>query len=416
MEAALSPGITSRRTARPVEPTSAAAITSTTDNYQQESPPPPAETATPTVVVELAEQRKIDDAIAKGVWFLKGEQKPDGNWDGSPPVGHTALAGLTLLECGVPASDPGVKKAAAFVRKQAVGGGGDLSTYQWALTILFLDRLGEQQDESLIQYLALCLIAGQHPADGAWQYTCPALDRKLVPQLLKLLEDGATSPADWRKAALNGVEFNPGGWDNSNTQFAILGLWVAKRHGVAISKCVALMEKHFRKTQCPKGTDPTGNNQDLEGSWFYDVNGNSSESRWPAMTCSGLLGLAIAQGVNPEPESKLKPLDDPAIQPCSGHAGPRNRPTGRKAAAGPLFPLVAGARRRAVQPVEDRGQGLVRLGPRLLLPRQDNDGSWKAGAFYGNNPVLNTCFALLFLKQANLAKDLTSKLQLLEKK
>ena len=43
-------------------------------------------------------------------------------------------------------------------------------------------------------------------------------------------------------------------------------------------------------------------------------------------------------------------------------------------------------------------------------------GHWKDGAYYGNTPVLDTCFALLFLKQANLAKDLTTKLQLLAEK
>ena len=52
-------------------------------------------------------------------------------------------------------------------------------------------------------------------------------------------------------------------------------------------------------------------------------------------------------------------------------------------------------------------------GRKILLERQQKDGSWKDGAYYGTNSVLDTCFVLLFLQQANLAKDLTDKLELL---
>ena len=48
-----------------------------------------------------------------------------------------------------------------------------------------------------------------------------------------------------------------------------------------------------------------------------------------------------------------------------------------------------------------------------LLAKQNKDGSWTGGNYWGSNNILDTCFALLFLKQANLAKDLTNKLQLL---
>ena len=59
------------------------------------------------------------------------------------------------------------------------------------------------------------------------------------------------------------------------------------------------------------------------------------------------------------------------------------------------------------------GKDWYTWGYKKLLPMQKNDGSWTEGAYYGNNPVINTCFALLFLKRANLVKDLTDKLQLL---
>ena len=53
-------------------------------------------------------------------------------------------------------------------------------------------------------------------------------------------------------------------------------------------------------------------------------------------------------------------------------------------------------------------------GSQMLLDNQDaTKGCWQNGGYPGTSPAIDTCFALLFLKQANLAKDLTSKLQLL---
>ena len=158
-------------------------------------------------------------------------------------IGFASLPGLTLLECGVPASDPAVQKAAKLVRAEAGSLGGpnlNRATYQLALAILFLDRLGEREDEAIIQFLALCLIAGQR-ADGGWTYDCPKLDQKEVPKLLVLLGDTISSLRDWHKAAKKEDTFPSGGWDNSNTQFAVLALWVAHATHVLIEKPIELV-------------------------------------------------------------------------------------------------------------------------------------------------------------------------------
>ena len=203
------------------------------------------------------------------------------------------------------------------------------STYQRALAILFLDRLGDKKDQELIQYLALCLIAGQHPTDGAWHYDCPLLDRKLVPQLLTMLKDQKRSLDDWRKTAQPAGVFNPDGWDNSNTQFAVLALWVA----LAATVCpidrsiVRLVENTFGPRNWPRGRTP-GFNTSLDGSWYYD--GGQNSSGWPSMTCSGLLALAAAHGVvDTAHEKSLKPMDDLAIKRAPGDARTRDRSQGR---------------------------------------------------------------------------------------
>jgi hypothetical protein len=45
-----------------------------------------------------------------------------------------------------------------------------------------------------------------------------------------------------------------------------------------------------------------------------------------------------------------------------------------------------------------------------LAQRQQADGSWNLGGFHQANPMLDTSLAMLFLRRANLAKDLSKKL------
>ncbi len=370
---------------------------------------PLAAPALPTVSVPTAEQRKINDAIVKGVWFLRDHQQGNGSWNNDLPVGYAALGGLTLLECDVPADDPAVQKAAAFVREQSAKLARTYDNYQRSLSILFLDRLGDAKDQPLIQSLALCLIAGQHPTDGGWTYSSPALDRARVPQLLARLADKSQSLGSWRKTALNGQTFEINGWDNSNTQFAILALWAARHHGVRIDPSIALVEKHFRTTQLPSGPDPKGNNLNLDGSWLYNTVENSSA--WPSMTAAGLLGLAMAHGA--DLNTQQKPLDDPAIKRGLAMLAREIDRTGDP--RGPDYYFLWSLERVGVlyNLKKIDGKDWYAWGCKVLLPRQQADGSWKDGGYYGNTPVLDTCFVLLFLKQANLARDLTTKLQLL---
>ncbi len=381
--------------------------------------PPPRRGRGAPSLEQQRRQRAIDDAIAKGVWFLKGQGQPGGSW-GAPPVGLAALPGLTLLECGIPGDDPLIRQARDLVRREVVQVGNP-RVYQVALAILFLDRLGVYEDDDLIRYLALCLMAGQHPVEGAWHYECPILKRERVPELLEGLADDKQTLADWRKTALAGINFFSPAWDNSNTQFAVLALWVAQRHQVPIDKSIALVEKHFRGKQLKakpgaRLADPNGNNLDLDGSWPYTGTPSNwgNVSPWPTMTCSGLLGLAIAHGVSKNPDQgQGKPLGDSAIRRgLSMLAREIDRQGERRALdlyylwslerVGVLYDLTA-----------IDGKDWYAWGSNLLLPRQSNDGGWRVGGYPGNSAIVDTCFALLFLKQANLAKDLTDKLQLL---
>ena len=117
------------------------------------------------------DQDAIDKAVERGVAFLRGAA-PNG-YDAAHPAGATALAGLTLLECGVAPDDKAVRAAAATVRQAAVT---QDQTYSLALGILFLDRLGDPDDVPLIESMTVRLLEGQNAA-GGWTYTCPAPPR-----------------------------------------------------------------------------------------------------------------------------------------------------------------------------------------------------------------------------------------------
>ena len=131
--------------------------------------------APPTLPNE--DQVRVNQAIDRGVAFLKATQNPVGTW-GNPKgpgagkgwaVGYTALPGLTLLECGLPPNHPQIQAAARLVRTLAP----QLDhTYEISLAILFLDKLGDPKDKRVIQSLAARLIAGQAHS-GGWGYRCP---------------------------------------------------------------------------------------------------------------------------------------------------------------------------------------------------------------------------------------------------
>jgi hypothetical protein len=430
------------------------------DGPDRKDPTPPAKPGprTPAPTLFRGQQLQVDKAVERGVAYLRSTRNADGGWtagnDTLPnnPAGLTALVGLTLLECGAKKEDPAVQKVADLLRQREKSGNKIALTYELSLAILFLDRLDDPQDKELIQKLALRLVAGQ-TLSGGWTYGCPILsdgDGQILGLLLQKtrgqltadpttsklvleavdpaklrLDNGPAVPAGianlvvWRNDVVIGA--NPDS-DNSNTQFAILGLWAAKSRGLALERTLALVVARFHKSQNP------------DGSWGYEVTGprkaTAGDGAVPGgMTCAGLLGLAVGQGLVNEVRGKGAPRrkpaqQDPAIQNglnfVARNIGDPHKPW-ENASGAPLVDMYF------LWSVERVGVifGLHRIGKRdwygwgaeKLVANQKivgDLGSWENGAYYGQNPIVNTCFALLFLKQANLAKDLTAKLALEE--
>lgn len=339
-----------------------------------------------------ATQAQIDQALQRGVEHLKRTQAADGSWNYAGYMeGATSLAALALLESGTRASDPAILKAAQFVRAKARA---CTQTYSLSLMIFFLDRLGDRRDQPLIATLGERLRDGQS-SGGGWTYMC-----------------AAHSAAGGGVAGFPAMPGNFGG-DNSNTQFALLGLWVARRHNVNVKQALERVDKYFR------------NSQGQDGGWNYNSAGGGAQSAG-AMTCAGLLGLLVQYGneatlragqakdLTAKPAGKPaapgaggNPLKDPVVQAglkCLEQClAPQGNAFARLGLASELYFLWSVERVGVAYGLKKIGNAdWYALGAARILATQHPDGSWPDYA-----PNVGTSLALLFLKRANVASDLT---------
>ncbi|MCC6417877.1 MAG: hypothetical protein IT429_06460 [Gemmataceae bacterium] len=391
----------------------------------------------PLIVLPPEQQKKVEASVQRGVAFLTSRQLATGAWPGTGgkqvnALGVTCLAGLALLECGLKPADPPIAKAAKYVRDKAPGFSSAHEVYELSLSILFLDKLGDPADKPLIQEMALRLVAAQTPR-GGWSYRAPALTKQEYKQLYTLLKDlkttnayamleryggydvispklhnlpvlqadlDKTPPAKGKPrkgpkgARVKGGPGAPG--DNSNTQFAILAIWAARKHDVPLDKTLALVNRRFRTTQ------------NADGSWSYRP-GAPAGAR-PTMTAAGLLGLAIGFGVD---DHKGRPDDDALVKRgLASLSRSIGEPGGAKAPAQKFLYLMWSIERVGVlyQLKTINGKRWYEWGVEMLTANQHADGHWRSNGIGASSDVVDTSFALLFLQRANLAADLTDKL------
>jgi hypothetical protein len=408
-----------------------------------------------------ADRKAVDQAVKRGADYLADEYKNLKKPDGGEGIGPAALAGLALLETGRTLDDPAVKAIAAAVRDASYT---ETRTYQLALCLLFLDRLGRKTDEPLIQLCAVRLLMGQN-ANGGWTYDCiqpvsEAEERRLRTRLdeNQLVAEGkGANPPKKDDAKENPAKPLVGGKlhadverhrqgllanarnritlpdDNSNTQFGILAVWVARKHGVNTEAALEALEKRFIHSQLPGGGWP-----------YSGLLGDGS----PSMTCAGLIGLATAVGRREErrmqaavpkrPDVKSEPKVDedpffipepkpepkkPDLKKFPGDARDKAVAKGLEA----LGDVLKNGRRQGrnadrsyyfLWSLERVGVvfGLQKIGgvdwyewgSDILVDAQKRDGSWHDGGYAAD---IETSFALLFLARSNLVRDLSAKVQ-----
>jgi DnaJ domain len=224
-------------------------------------PQPPAAPVIPKIPASDKEDKEteaLETAIARGHACLAASQSPDGSFQlaeqrvgfggmarNAYPVGPTALATLALLKSGATADDPVVASALKFLRGRRLPEG----TYEASLVLMALVAANEwDEDRRRIVQLRDSLVRMQTTVgakSGMWNY--------------------------------GQGKYGGGREDNSNTQFAILGLGESTRiPGVRVKrKTWELASKHFV------------DHQNKDGGWGY-YDGDSSTG---SMTCTAIASL-----------------------------------------------------------------------------------------------------------------------------
>jgi serine/threonine protein kinase len=205
----------------------------------------------------LTFEDQLDRAIQDGLQFLQKQQKPDGTWsevENEAKTGTTSLITLALLTAGEKTESPPIRKALEYLRR--FGATEINSTYAIALqTMVFAAAGPAETDRSRIAANVDWLERAQiKPADpvpwpGSWTYI------------------------DSRRA------HHPG--DNSNTQYALLGLQAASEAGAQVRPEVWSLARSYWE-----------NGQKPDGSWAYTPRSPSSTA---SMTCAGVTSLIIAR-------------------------------------------------------------------------------------------------------------------------
>jgi Domain of unknown function (DUF4159) len=225
--------------------------------------------------------QKVRKSLDTGIQYLKNQQKNEGNgrwsWDDATlgtlqKGGPSCLAMLALLTAGVPVDDPVIKRGLLYVR-----GLPPENTYVVGLQTMVLAEVGDVKDLNQIQANVDWLIAAAATRGGR-------------------LGAGGTLEG-WSYTAASGTGNRA---DNSNTQYALLGLWAGRQVGAEIDKLDRqvwkAIQEYYTRVQCKPGMDGNGR---PEAGWMYQNEGLRADEhpKGPStltMTAAGVSGLFIA--------------------------------------------------------------------------------------------------------------------------
>jgi hypothetical protein len=339
----------------------------------------PARCAAAPQAEPLVEQ--VRRAIDRGVQYLREKQvsnSSDGtvNWEiygdlsahsmaTSYPGGTTCLALLALMNAGVKPDDPIVQGGLKYIRALQPN-----KTYVRSLQTMVFALAGDPRDITRIQENVDWLV-------DAWNVNN---------------RDG------WTYEKIRAPPGQFGGADNSNTQYALLGLHDGHQAGAHVDQRVWKEIRSYYER-----------NQAHDGGWYY----RQQISERLTMTTAGLCGLLISgRELNGNRE---KILPDGTAENCGYYPDDHHLQMGLNW-IGQHFRLETGVEQRT-QIVYYNLYGIERAGrlsgrrffgdhdwyregcEYLVRHQSDENGSWRGAGMYDSWPTISTSFALLFLSK-----------------
>jgi RNA polymerase sigma factor (sigma-70 family) len=317
---------------------------------------------------------QVDQAIGRGVQFLKAQQQPDGSWrdvENDAKTGMTSLITLALVEAGEKRDSPAIEHALEFLRKFAPD---DLkSTYAISLQTMAFAAVEPERNQLRIA------------ANVAW------LERAQIQP-----GDPQPWPGSWTYS--DSKRGRPG--DNSNTQHALLGLQAAGEAGVVTRPSVWQLARGYWERA-----------QKKDGGWTYTPD---SDNPTASMTCAGIASLITLSARSGQ---RREFLEGDAIRNCGVASGDtrlqngvlwltshfnvgENFGSGKQWRYYYLYGLARAGRLAGARYFGRHDW--YRLGAQALLQEQDRaSGSWK-GVLLETDQVLSTGFAVLFLAKGKV--------------
>lgn len=344
--------------------------------------PPPFKPITQKIAPEQLSDEQVLHGIGGGINYLlqrlddynkKIQKLPDtsrGNPDlADGEIGRLMLMTYTLLYVGQDIGDQRLHfrtdrmKIALDVvlrweGRNTTGGFSSRDTYSSALQALALAQLPATAEVKLAMDRVATRLAAGGLKDGGYSYH------------------------------LVGNDSEP--WDHSNSQYGLLGTWAATDWGIAIP------------TTYWKSTDDFWRlGQNADGGWGYRKGGPTT---FP-MTCAGVASLLVCdEFLNRTP--RLEPPADPAKE-----RGIAALTAGFKPDATDFYALYGLERVSLAGGMKYLGKtNWYRAAAVNVLNQQNEDGAFTGGSYYEADPLVDTCYCLLFLTRGR-APVLMNKLQ-----
>jgi hypothetical protein len=353
------------------------------------------------------DQAKVDAAVRRGIEHLLQAPSPAAH-QGVPDSDELLL--WTFLHGGVSDAHPRFQELLGKVLEAKLE-----RTYKVALQAMVLEELDRVKHQRRIAQCAQFLVDNQSPK-GHWGYGEATQFVEDVPTgtpRKNVATGGATKPKSGSKVSERRAKpkvvstivvtkrrDGTGQADNSNSQYAALGLRACHDAGIALpADVVRLAMKYWTDSQHADPKSPARG-------WCYwcGSRDESSHKAWGSMTAGAVGSLVICHYILNEPWMK-----DEAVLAGLEWMAKNFSVTKNPLRGGPQDPNSVRYFSYWLYALERAGilYGTERMGPhewypagaKVLLDAQAADGSWGFKSDI-DSPVWDTCFAILFLRRA----------------
>ncbi|MBI4833511.1 MAG: HEAT repeat domain-containing protein [Planctomycetes bacterium] len=321
-------------------------------------------------------QEEIDKAIDKAKNYLLDKAATN-----ITATNECELTFYALLHAGCSPDTPVMKSALQHILTKQLA-----QTYNVALIALVLSDLDKVKYQARIAQCAMWLL-GNESKQGNWHYGTALPDKDMIAPTItgndKKKPEKDKYAKNTKKTMLKikvppRQQRDPNSWDNSNTQYAILGLWACAKAGIEIPK-EAWQDAEANLLR----------SQSADGGWSYQAAQGTGHG---SMTAGGLAALVICMQ-----QLGKKTSDNRAIKNAKEWLG-KNFTVKENPKYGESwhYYYLYALERAGVLSETDffANNDWYQIGAKYLLGKQKKNGSWDVQATW------DTCFAVLFLRRA----------------